>query len=51
MHLFLHMKGAYQRSIFGTLVRMFVLFLLTSVAFSLLAVLWLYLGFNEMAGH
>jgi len=51
VHLFVHMRGAYQRSIFGTLARMFVLFNLTAVAFSLLAVLWLYLGFNEMAGH
>lgn len=51
VHLFLHMKGAYQRSIFGTLARMFVLFTLTTVTFSLLALLWLYLGFNEMAGH
>lgn len=50
VHLFLHMKGAYQRSTFGTLVRMFVLFNLTTVTFSLLALLWLYLGFNEMAG-
>jgi hypothetical protein len=51
VHLFLHMKGAYQRSVFGTLARMFVLFTLTTVTFSLLALLWLYLGFNEMAGH
>jgi len=51
VHLFLHMRGAYQRSIFGTLARMFLLFNLTAVAFSLLAVLWLYLGFNDMAGH
>lgn len=50
VHLFLHMKGAYQRSTIGTLVRMFVLFNLTTITFSLLAVLWLYLGFNEMAG-
>jgi hypothetical protein len=50
VHLFLHMKGAYQRSTFGTLARMFVLFVLTSVTFSFLALLWLYLGFNEMAG-
>lgn len=50
VHLFLHMKGAYQRSAFGTLARMFVLFVLTSVTFSFLALLWLYLGFNEMAG-
>jgi hypothetical protein len=51
VHLFLHMKGAYQRSVFGTLARMFVLFTLTTVTFTLLALLWLYLGFNEMAGH
>ncbi len=50
VHLFLHMKGAYQRSTIGTLARMFVLFNLTTVTFSLLAILWLYLGFNEMAG-
>lgn len=50
VHLFLHMKGAYQRSTIGTLARMFVLFNLTAVTFSLLAILWLYLGFNEMAG-
>jgi len=51
VHLFLHMKGAYQRSVIGTLARMFVLFVLTSVTFTLLALLWLYLGVNEMAGH
>lgn len=51
VHLFLHMKGAYQRSTLGTLARMFVLFVLTAVTFTLLALLWLYLGFNEMAGH
>lgn len=51
VHLFVHMKGAYERSTFGTVARMGVLFLLTSITFSLLALLWLYLGFNEMAGH
>lgn len=51
VHLFAHMKGTYQRSAFGTLARMSALFVLTTVAFSLLALLWLYLGFNEMAGH
>lgn len=51
VHLFVHMKGAYQRSVFGTLARMSALFVLTTFAFSLLAALWLYLGFNEMAGH
>lgn len=51
VHLFLHMKGAYQRSVIGTLARMALLFTLTTITFSLLAILWLYLGFNDMAGH
>lgn len=51
VHLFIHMKGTYQRSAIGTLARMFVLWNLTTVTFALLAILWLYLGFNEMAGH
>ena len=51
VHLYVHMKGAYQRSALGTVVRMIVLFVLTTFTFSLLALLWLYLGFNEMAGH
>jgi hypothetical protein len=51
VHLFVHMKGTYQRSVFGTLVRMSALFVLSTCTFSLLALLWLYLGFNEMAGH
>jgi hypothetical protein len=51
VHLFVHMKGAYQRSVIGTLARMFALFNLTAITFSMLALLWLYLGFNEMAGH
>lgn len=51
VHLFIHMKGAYQRSTLGTLARMFVLWNLTTVTFAILAILWLYLGFNEMAGH
>ena len=50
VHLFVHMRGTYQSSIFGSLLRMFVLFILTVIAFSLLAVLWLYLGFAEMGG-
>lgn len=51
VHLFIHMKGTYQRSAVGTLARMFVLWNLTTVTFAILALLWLYLGFNEMAGH
>lgn len=50
VHLFLHMKGTYQRSTFGTLARMAVLFVMTNITFTLLALLWLYLGFNDMAG-
>jgi len=48
-HLFAHMRGTYATSVIGTLLRMAVLFFFTVVAFSLLAVLWLYLGFSEMA--
>jgi hypothetical protein len=51
VHLFVHMKGAYQRSAFGTVVRMGTLCVLTTVTFSLLGLLWLYLAFNQMAGH
>jgi hypothetical protein len=51
IHLFLHMKGTYERSTLGTLARMAVLFVMTTITFSLLALLWFYLGFNEMAGH
>ncbi len=51
VHLYKHMKGAYQRSRFGTVVRMTALFIMTTFTFSMLALLWLYLAFNEMAGH
>lgn len=51
VHLYLHMKGTYQRSVIGTLARMFALWTMTTVTFTLLILLWLYLGFNEMAGH
>jgi hypothetical protein len=51
VHLYVHMKGAYERSAFGTVVRMGALSIMTTFTFSLLALLWLYLGFNEMAGH
>ncbi|HEX8471569.1 MAG TPA: DUF3667 domain-containing protein [Brevundimonas sp.] len=51
VHLYVHMKGAYQRSAFGTVARMSALFFLTNFTFGLLALLWLYLAFNEMAGH
>ncbi|CAN5243878.1 hypothetical protein BH09PSE1_BH09PSE1_21650 [soil metagenome] len=51
VHLFVHMKGAYQRSSLGTVARMTALFVMTTFAFSSLALLWLYLAFNEMGGH
>ena len=51
VHLYFHMKGAYQRSGFGTIMRMTALFIMTTFTFSMLALLWLYLAFNEMAGH
>ncbi len=51
VHLYKHMKGAYQRSRFGTICRMTALFMMTTFTFSMLALLWLYLAFNEMAGH
>jgi hypothetical protein len=42
VHLFVHMRGTYKTSIFGTLLRMALLWLFTVVAFSLLfmALLW-----------
>jgi hypothetical protein len=36
VHLFVHMRGTYRSSIFGTLLRMFLLFIGSSVAFGLL---------------
>lgn len=49
-HLFLHMRGTYGTSVAGTLLRMTLLAFLSTLAFTALALLWLYLGFNEMAG-
>ena len=51
IHLFIHMRGTYQTSWWGTLLRMGVLFWLTTIAFSSLVILLLYLGFNEMGAH
>jgi len=51
VHLFVHMRGTYGTGVFFTLVRMWLLWFLTSIAFTLLAVLWLWLGVNEMGGH
>ncbi len=50
VHLFVHMRGTYGTHWALTLLRMFVLFIFTVIAFSILALLWLYLGINEMGG-
>lgn len=47
-HLFGHMRGVYATSIFGTLVRMGLLFVLSLFAFTGLMLLWLALGLNAM---
>ena len=44
VHLFVHMRGTYRTSIFGTLLRMFLLFLGSSVAFAILVTLLFILG-------
>ena len=36
VHLFMHMRGAYRISVIGTLIRMFLLFMGSSIAFALL---------------
>ena len=44
VHLFAHMRGTYKSSIFGTLLRMFILFIGSSVAFGLLVAALLIIG-------
>jgi hypothetical protein len=44
VHLFVHMRGTYRTSVFGTLVRMFLLFLGSSVAVAILVTLLFILG-------
>ena len=51
VHLFVHMRGTYGTGVFLTLVRMWLLWFLTTIAFSLLMFLWLYLSANEMGGR
>jgi hypothetical protein len=48
IHLFVHMRGVYQTSVFGTLIRMFLLFVAsaTGVGFILFGLLWV--GLNGM---
>lgn len=50
VHLFAHMRGAYGGGAVMTLMRMFVLFIATSVAAGFMLMLWLFLAFNEMRG-
>lgn len=51
IHLYRHMRGAYGSGRVLTLVRMFLLFVGSSIGFGLLAALWFVLGMNQMAGH
>ncbi|HYF23133.1 MAG TPA: DUF3667 domain-containing protein [Caulobacteraceae bacterium] len=51
VHLFAHMRGVYATGVFGTVLRMTLLAWGTVIGFSLLAMLWLYLGVNQMGGH
>ncbi len=44
VHLFVHMRGTYRTSTFGTLVRMFLLFIGSSVAFAILVLILFILG-------
>lgn len=50
VHLFVHMRGTYGTGVFMTLLRMWLLWFFTTIAFTFLALLWLYLGINEMGG-
>jgi uncharacterized protein DUF3667 len=51
IHLYKHMRGTYATGRFGTVLRMFFLWIGSTIGFSFLAVLWVALGVNEMAGH
>ena len=44
VHLFVHMRGTYRISIIGTLIRMFLLFIGSSIAFAFLIVGLLVVG-------
>lgn len=48
VHLFFHMRGFYRASWFGTLIRMFLLFILSAVALGLLLIGVLALDLNSM---
>lgn len=51
VHLFMHMRGFYQRSVFGTLIRMLLLFVISVVGFCMILLLLLGIGLNELGGH
>jgi hypothetical protein len=51
IHLYKHMRGTYSTGRFGTLLRMFFLWVGTVIGFTFLALIWVFLGMNEMAGH
>jgi hypothetical protein len=50
VHLFAHMRGVYRTGIFGTLVRMFVLFVCSMVAFVLLTLALVFAGLQMLPG-
>jgi hypothetical protein len=50
VHLFVHMRGAYQTSIFGTLLRMFLLSILTVIAVSILSVVMIATSLSALDG-
>jgi hypothetical protein len=50
VHLFVHMRGVYGTSWLGTLVRMFILFIASSVAFAVLMLGLVVVGLAELKG-
>ncbi len=48
VHLFVHMRGVYQRSMFGTLARMAVLFVGSLIGFVVLMLALVFIGLNAM---
>lgn len=49
VHLFIHMRGLYQTSVAGTLLRMFLLGLFSGIGFVVLMLLMVLVGLNAMA--
>jgi hypothetical protein len=50
IHLYAHMRGVYGTGVFGTLWRMLVLFVLSSIALGVMMLAVLVIGLNEMEG-